>query len=101
MNTQAKAKHIATCVKLAKERFGEFTETETQEAFLVIKEAKSRGLLQKQPPDRCLNPYINAANRILESFGTEAFEATLLLNISHVYAYVALVATNTIRVAAA
>ncbi|MCC3406011.1 MAG: hypothetical protein JGK17_10540 [Microcoleus sp. PH2017_10_PVI_O_A] len=100
MKTQTE-NHIATCVKLAKERFGEFVETETQEVFLIIKEAKSRGLLQKQPPDRCLNPYINAANRILETFGTETFFPTLSKDLTHIYAYVALVATNTIRITAA
>jgi hypothetical protein len=100
MKTQTK-NHIATCVKLAKERFGEFAETETQEVFLIIKEAKSRGMLQKQPPDRCLNPYINAANRILETFGTETFFPTLSKDLTHIYAYVALVATNTIRITAA
>lgn len=101
MNERTKVKNIATCVKSAKERFEEFSETQTQEVFLIIKEAKARGFLQKQPFDRCLNPYINAANRILESFGTETFGATLSFNITHVYAYIALVATNTIRITAA
>jgi hypothetical protein len=100
MKTQTK-NHIATCVKLAKELFGELAETETQEVFLIIKEAKSRGLLQKQPPDRCLSPYINAANRILETFGTETFFPTVSKDLTHIYAYVALVATNTIRITAA
>jgi hypothetical protein len=101
MTTKTKTAHIATCVKFARERFEDFNETNTQEVFLIIKEAKARGLLQKQSPDRCLNPYINAANRILESFGTETFGETLSSNITHVYAYIALVATNTIKTTAA
>ncbi|WP_293151257.1 MULTISPECIES: hypothetical protein [unclassified Microcoleus] len=101
MNAQTKNKHTTACVKLAKERFDNFSEAKSHKVFLIIKEAKSRGLLQKQPPDRCLSPYINAANRILETFGTATFFPTISLNITHVYAYVALVATNTIKITAA
>lgn len=101
MNAQAKNKHTAACVKSAKERFDNFSEAKSHKVFLVIKEAKARGLLQKQPPDPCLSPYINAANRILKTFGTETFLPTTSLSITRVYAYVALVATNTIKVTAA
>ncbi|WP_293335152.1 hypothetical protein [Microcoleus sp. CAWBG58] len=101
MNKQTTNKHIATCVKSAKERFDNFSEAKSYKVFLIIKEAKARGLLQKQPPDRCLSPYINAANRILETFGTERFFPTVSANITHIYAYVALVATNTIKLTAA
>jgi hypothetical protein len=101
MNTQTKIKHTVDCVKFAKEQFKNFSETRSHEVFLIIKEAKTRGFLQKQPPDRCLSPYINAANCILKTFGSEAFFPTVSLKITHVYAYIALVATNTIKTTAA
>lgn len=94
-------KHIADYIKSAKEQFDNFSEAKSYKIFLIIKEAKVRGLLRKQPPDRCLSPYINAANRILETVGTDAFFPTVSLNITHCYAYVGLVATNTIKLASA
>lgn len=95
MKTQTK-NHIATCVQSAKERFENFSETESQKVFLIIKEAKAKGLLRKQPYDRCLNGYINVANYLLRVQSTEEFGQALTQNIDCVYAYVALVATNSI-----
>ncbi|MEG4029720.1 MULTISPECIES: hypothetical protein [unclassified Microcoleus] len=92
--------HITELIKSAKERFDNFSDAETQEVFLTIKEAKSRGLLQKQPPDRCLNQYVNAANHLLQTYSTDEFAAILTQNIDYIYAYIALVATNSITTTA-
>ncbi|HLM61123.1 MAG TPA: hypothetical protein VK308_09980, partial [Pyrinomonadaceae bacterium] len=73
---------------------------ETQEVFLTIKEAKRRGLLKKQPPDRCLNKYINAANYLLNIYSTDEFAKVLMQSIDYLYAYIALVATNSITTTA-
>ncbi|MEG4269480.1 hypothetical protein QUA26_25170 [Microcoleus sp. Pol12A4] len=92
--------HITELIKSAKERFDNFSDAETQEVFLTIKEAKSRGLLQKQPPDRCLNQYVNAANHLLRTYSTDEFATILMQNIDYLYAYIALVATNSITTTA-
>jgi hypothetical protein len=76
-----KNKHVTELIKSAKEQFENFNDVETQEVFLTIKEAKSRGLLRKQPPDRCLSQYINAANHLLRTYSTDEFTATLTQNI--------------------
>ncbi|MEG4031434.1 MULTISPECIES: hypothetical protein, partial [unclassified Microcoleus] len=60
----------------------------------------SRGLLQKQPPDRCLNQYVNAANHLLRTYSTDEFATILMQNIDYLYAYIALVATNSITTTA-
>ncbi|MEG4454393.1 hypothetical protein [Microcoleus sp. N9_A1] len=97
---QTKNKHIAELIKSAKQRFENFSDAETQEVFLTIKEAKTRGLLRKQPPDRCLNQYVNAANCLLNLYSTDEFAAILTQDIDHLYAYIALVATNSITTTA-
>jgi hypothetical protein len=89
-------KHIADLIASAKKQFDDFSDTETQEVFLTIKEAKARGLLRKQPPDRCLSQYVNAANHLLRLYATDEFAEALTKNIDYLYAYVALVATNSI-----
>lgn len=63
--------HITELIKSAKERFDNFSDAETQEVFITIREAKARGLLRKQPPDRCLSRYINAANHLLSLYSTD------------------------------
>jgi hypothetical protein len=74
MKAQAHTKHIAEIVKLGKQRFGDFNQAKKQEIFLCIKEAKARGLLRKQPRDRCLSEYVNAANYLLRVYSTDNFE---------------------------
>ena len=98
MKTQAQTKRIAELVASAKQQFGDFSEAQKQEIFLTIKEAKARGLLRKQPPDRCLSKYVNAANHLLRSYATEEFTAALNQNLNYVYVYIALVSTNSITV---
>ncbi len=97
---QTKNKHITELIKSAKEQFDNFSDAETQEVFLTIKEAKARGLLRKQPPDRCLNPYVNAANYLLRTYSTHEFAEILTKDIDCLYAYIALVATNSITTTA-
>jgi len=92
--------HITELIKLAKQRFNNFSEAETQEVFITIREAKSRGLLRKQPPDRCLSKYVNAANYLLNICSTDEFATILMQNIDYLYAYIALVATNSITTTA-
>lgn len=92
--------HITDLIKSAREQFDDFSDAETQEVFLTIKEAKSRGLLRKQPPDRCLNEYINIANYLLSTYSTDVFPTALTENLSYLYAYIALVATNSITTTA-
>lgn len=98
MKANAQTKRIAELIKSAKQQFGDFSEAKNQEIFLIIKEAKTRGLLRKQPPDRCLSEYVNAANHLLRSYATEEFAAALNRNLECIYVYVALVATNTIAI---
>ncbi|MEG4106737.1 hypothetical protein [Microcoleus sp. S13_C5] len=92
--------HITELIKSAKEQFDNFSDAETQEVFITIREAKARGLLRKQPPDRCLSKYVNAANYLLNIYSTEQFAAVLMQNIDYLYAYIALVATNSITTTA-
>ena len=84
MTTKVQSQRIAELIKSAKQRFGDFSETKKQEIFLTIKEAKVRGLLRKQPPDRCLSEYINAANHLLRSYATDEFIATLNRNFDYI-----------------
>jgi len=86
-------------IESAKQQFGDLSEIQKREIFLTIKEAKIRGLLRKQPPDRCLSKYVNAANHLLRSYATDEFTAALN-NLDYIYVYVALVSTNTITVTA-
>ncbi len=94
--TKTQNKHIAGLIKSAKKQFKDFSDAETQEVFVTIKEAKARGLLRKQPHDRCLNQYVNAANHLLRIRSTDEFAAALTKNIDYLYAYIGLVATNSI-----
>lgn len=100
MKANAQTKRIAELIESAKQQFGDFSEVKKQEIFLTIKEAKSRGLLRKQPPDRCLSDYINAANHLLRSYATDEFTAALNQSLDYIYVYVALVGTNSITVTA-
>jgi hypothetical protein len=100
MKANAQTKRIAEILESAKQRFGDFSEVKKQEIFLTIKEAKTRGLLRKQPPDRCLSEYVNAANHLLRSYETDEFTAALNRSLDYIYVYVALVSTNTITVTA-
>ncbi|MEG5048306.1 hypothetical protein [Microcoleus sp. B4-C1] len=92
--------HVTDLIKSAKEQFDNFSDAETQEVFLTIREAKVRGLLRKQPSDRCLSKYINAANHLLRTYSTDEFTTALTHNIDYLYAYIALVATNSITTTA-
>jgi hypothetical protein len=100
MKTEAQTKRITELIELARQKFGDFNEAKKQEIFLTVKEAKARGLLRKQSPDRCLSKYVNAANHLLRSYATDEFTAALNQNLDYVYVYVALVATNSITVTA-
>ena len=100
MKAQAHTKHIAELINSAKQNFGDFSEDKKQQIFLTIKEAKLRGLLRKQPYDRCLSEYVNAANHLLRSYATDDFTAALNRNLDYIYVYVALVSTNSITVTA-
>jgi len=100
MKAQANTRRIAEVIESAKQQFGDFSEIEKQEIFLCIKEAKTRGLLRKQPYDRCFSEYVNAANHLLRSYATDEFTAALNRNLDYIYVYVALVSTNSITVTA-
>lgn len=96
MKAQAKNKPIAEILESAKHQFGDFSEVKKQEIFLCIKEAKSRGLLRKQPRDICLSDYVNVANYLLRIHSTDEFEQALTQSLDYTYVYVALVSTNSI-----
>jgi hypothetical protein len=100
MKANAQTQRIAELIELAKQQFGDYSEVKKQEIFLTVKEAKIRGLLRKQPPDRCLSEYVNAANHLLRSYATDEFTAALNQNLDYIYVYVALVSTNSITVTA-
>jgi len=100
MKTQAQNKRITELIESAKQQFGDFSEVKKQEIFLTVREAKARGLLRKQPFDRCLSEYVNVANHLLRSYATDEFTAALNQNLDYVYVYVALVSTNSITVTA-
>jgi hypothetical protein len=100
MKANAQTKRIAQLIESAKQRFGDFSEVKKQEIFLTVREAKARGLLRKQPPDRCLSQYVNVANHLLRIYATDEFTAALNRNLDYIYVYVALVSTNTITVTA-
>lgn len=100
MKANAQTKRIAELIESAKQRFDDFSEVKKQEIFLTVREAKARGLLQKQPPDRCLSEYVNVANHLLRIYATDAFTAALNRNLDYIYVYVALVSTNTITLTA-
>jgi hypothetical protein len=93
-------KRIAELIKLAKQKSGDFSEVKKQEVFLCIKEAKLRGLLRKQPRDRCLSEYINAANYLLRVQSTDEFERALTQNVDYIYVCISLVSVNAITIAA-
>jgi hypothetical protein len=97
--TQAHTRHIAELIKSTSQQICDFNQDKKQEVFLTIKEAKLRGLLRKQPHDRCLSKYINIANHLLRSHQTDGFAAALN-EIDHIYVYVALVSINCITVTA-
>ena len=84
MKTKVQTQRIAELLESAKQRFGDFSETKKQEIFLTVKEAKARGLLRKQPADRCLSEYVNAANHLLRSYATDEFTAALNQNLDYI-----------------
>ena len=49
MKANAQTKRIAELIESAKQQFGDFSEVKKQEIFLTVREAKTRGLLRKQP----------------------------------------------------
>jgi hypothetical protein len=100
MKTNVQAPGIAELLKSAKQQFGDFSEVKKQEIFLTVKEAKTRGLLRKQPPDRCLSNYVNVANHLLRIYSSDEFTSALNKNLDYIYVYVALVSTNSITVTA-
>jgi hypothetical protein len=100
MKTQTQTKRITELIESAKQQFGDFSEVKKQEIFLTVKEAKTRGLLRKQPPDRCLSQYVNVANHLLRIYATDEFTTELNRNLDCIYVYVALVSTNTLTVTA-
>lgn len=100
MKAKVQTQRIAEVIALAKKQFGDFSEARKQEIFLCIKEAKVRGLLRKQPRDRCLSEYVNAANYLLRVQSTDEFRRALTQNLDYIYVYVALVSTNSIAVTA-
>jgi hypothetical protein len=100
MKTKTQTQPIAELIESANQRFGDFSEVKKQEIFLTVREAKARGLLRKQPPDRCLSEYVNVANHLLRIYATDEFTAALNRNLDYIYVYVALVSTNTITVTA-
>jgi hypothetical protein len=77
MKTKAQTQRIAELIESAKQQFGDFSKVKKQKNFLTVKEAKARGLLRKQPPDRYLSEYINAANHLLRSYATDELTAAL------------------------
>jgi hypothetical protein len=100
MKAQSQTKRIADLTKSAKQQFGDFSEVKKQEIFLTVKEAKARGLLRKQPRDRCFSEYVNAANHLLRVQSTDDFWRVLTQNLDYLYVYIALVSTNSITVTA-
>jgi hypothetical protein len=100
MKAQAQTKHTIKFVNLAKQRFDNFSEAKKQEIFLCIKEAKARGLLRKQPRDRCLSEYINIANYLLRIQSSAEFGQVLAQDLDYLYVYIALVSVNCITVTA-
>ena len=100
MKANVQTQRIAELIESAKQRFGDFSEVKKQEIFLTVREAKARGLLRKQPFDRCLSEYVNVANHLLRSYATDEFTAALNQNLDYIYVYVALVSTNSITVTA-
>jgi len=100
MKANVQTQRIAELIKSAKQQFGDFSEVKKQEIFLTVREAKARGLLRKQPFDRCLSEYVNVANHLLRSYETDGFTAALNQNLDYIYVYVALVSTNSITVTA-
>ncbi len=100
MKTKTQTQPIAELIESANQRFGDFSEVKKQEIFLTVREAKARGLLRKQPPDRCLSEYVNVANHLLRIYATDEFTTELNRNLDCIYVYVALVSTNTLTVTA-
>lgn len=98
MKANVQTQRIAELIKSANQQFGDFSEVKKQEIFLTIKEAKTRGLLRRQPPDRCLSDYINTANHLLRIYETDKFTEALNRNLDYLYVYVALVSTNSITI---
>ncbi len=94
-------KRITELIESANQQFGDYSEIKKQEIFLTVREAKARGLLRKQPFDRCLSECVNIANHLLRCYATDEFTAVLNQNLDYIYVYVALVITNSISVLAA
>ncbi|WP_293352600.1 MULTISPECIES: hypothetical protein [unclassified Microcoleus] len=96
MKTQTENKYNPIYAKFAKERFDDFSEDKSQKVFSIVREAKLRGLLKKADRDKCLNHYLNAANYLLLVYSTKEFDRLITERLDYAYAYIALVATNSI-----
>jgi hypothetical protein len=97
MKAQVQTRRIANLIKVAKES-DNFSEFKKQEIFFCIREAKFRGLLRKQPRDRCLSEYINAANYLLQ-LSTDELE-DLIYELDYLYVYIALISVNLVSATA-
>jgi hypothetical protein len=89
---------VADCKKLLKE---DFSEAKVRQSFIIVKEAKLRGLLGPDRRRDCLlAETVNIANDLLRihKFGTEEFAAKFQKS-DVLYVYIALVATNCISAA--
>jgi len=89
---------VGDCKKLLQD---DFSEAKVKQCFIIVKEAKSRGLLGPDRRRDCvLAETVNIANDLLRihKFGTEEL-ATKLQKPDTLYAYIALVATNCIAAA--
>lgn len=89
---------VADCKRLLKE---EFSEAKVKQSFIIVKEAKARGLLGPDRRRDCLlSETVNIANDLLRIHKFERDELTAQLKKPDtLYAYIALVATNCIAAA--
>ena len=89
---------VADCKRMLKE---DFSEAKVKQSFIIVKEAKARGLLGPDRRRDCLlAETVNIANDLLRihKFGREELTAELKKP-DTLYAYIALVATNCIAAA--
>ena len=89
---------VADCKKLLQD---DFSEAKVKQSFIIVKEAKSRGLLGPDRRRDCLlAETVNIANDLLRihKFGREQLTAELQKP-DTLYVYIGLVATNCISAA--
>ena len=89
---------IADCKNLLKD---DFSEDKIKQSFIIVKEAKARGLLGVYRPRDCLlAETVNIANDLLRIHKLGRQELTAKLkNPDTLYVYIGLVATNCISAA--